>query len=134
MTAHAHTTPTTDIALAIQAAQLLDPRLRAGERRSRVTQLSQRLGVSESTVYRHIGRVERGITARKPRADAGASRALSTPVVDAARALFIRKGADQVSTALIAEQLRHQFPDERISDGALRRLRQATLAERGRWQ
>jgi putative transposase len=123
-----------DIGLAIQAAQLLDPRLKASERRGRISQLAQRLGVSDSTVYRHIERVESGKPPRKTRADAGASRALPDDVVAAARALFIRKGADLLSTALIGEQLRHQFPDTVITDSALRRLRQTTLNERERWQ
>lgn len=122
-----------DLDLMIQTAGILDPRLKASERRARIVSLAAVAGVSDDTIYNHVKRIKAGLPTRKPRADAGQIRVLAPEVQDAARAMFINRRFVQVSTALIGEQLRHQFPEEKISDASLRRLRETTLAERERW-
>jgi transposase InsO family protein len=122
-----------EFALTLQSAGLMAPTLDRAVRRARIRDLSVRLAVSEATIYRRLERLRNGEPQRRGNGAKGKCRALPPEVQVAARAMIVSKRWQSVSTALLLEQLRHQFPAETISLSALRRLRQSTLAEVSRY-
>jgi len=108
---------------------LPDPTLSRSQRKRKIDAIVQATGVSQSTIYNYLKRIEEGEPGRRGRSDRGRSRALTDDIQSLARAMVLSTRWRNTPTREIQRELQRSFPDAHIGYTTLHRLRNSILQE-----
>ncbi len=105
---------------AVAQAGLLSPDLSPGAKREGIAMIAGRYGISDSTIYRQMAKMEVGAPPRRRRSDKGKARVLDADVVSALHKLCVDPACSGMSYAGYHRRLEATFPGRSISYAAVR--------------